>query len=587
MKKTVSAHVVTTTRRYKGKVYHAHLLRHSYREGGKVKKKTIANLTSLGDEVVEVIRCALRGEEVAPVERIFEVVCSPHHGHVQAVRMAMKRVGFEELIASKRSRERDLAVGMVAARILEPDSKLATTRWWHTTTLPEDLGVADAGEDELYAAMDWLVERQSRIEKKLAARHLEEGGLVLYDLTSSYFEGTRCPLAALGHNRDGKKGKPQVNYGLLTDRRGCPVSVSVHSGDTGDPTTLMPQVETLRREFRINSFVLVGDRGMIGKKQIDKLRDVQGIEWITALKSDQIRKLMNDGTIQLSLFDERDLFEFTHPDFPLERLVVCRNPLVAERRVRTRESLIKATMEELEKVKGMVGRGSLKDKDKIGVRVGRVVNKYKVAKHFHLDIGEEHFVYRLLEDKIAAEAAMDGLYVIRTSLAQERMDSAEVVRSYKQLSHVEQAFRSLKSIDLKVRPTCLCVSARRQVYHHLEERVRAHIFLCMLAYYVGWHMKEAWRELLFSDEDQQGKKTRDPVAPAKRSAKALEKVHRRSLEDGTEAHSFRTLLESLSTIARNTCRRKGAHPGEPCFTMTTTPNAKQKRAFDLIDTITV
>jgi len=244
-------------------------------------------------------------------------------------------------------------------------------------------------------------------------------------------------------------------------------------------------------------------------------------------------------------------------------------------------------MEELEKVKGMVGRGSLKDKDKIGVRVGRVVNKYKVAKHFHLDIGEEHFVYRLLEDKIAAEAAMDGLYVIRTSLAQERMDSAEVVRSYKQLSHVEQAFRSLKSIDLKVRPTCLCVSARRQVYHHLEERVRAHIFLCMLAYYVEWHMKEAWRELLFSDEDQQGKKTRDPVAPAKRSAKALEKVHRRSLEDGTEAHSFRTLLESLSTIARNTCRRKGAHPGEPCFTMTTTPNAKQKRAFDLIDTITV
>jgi len=437
--------------------------------------------------------------------------------------------------------------------------------------------VANAGEDELYAAMDWLVERQSRIEKKLAARHLEERGLVLYDLTSSYFEGTRCPLAVLGHNRDGKKGKPQVNYGLLTDRRGCPVSVSVHSGGTGDPTTLMPQVETLRREFRINSFVLVGDRGMIGKKQIDKLRDVQGIEWITALKSKQISKLVKDETIELGLFDERDLFEFTHPDFPGERLVVCRNPLVAERRAHTRESLIEATMAELEKVKGMVARGSLKNKDKIGVRVGRVVNKYKVAKHFHLDIGEEHFVYRLLEDKIAAEAAMDGLYVIRTSLAKERMDSAEVVRSYKQLSHVEQAFRSLKSIDLKVRP----------IYHHLEKRVRAHIFLCMLAYYVEWHMKEAWRELLFSDEEQQAKKTRDPVAPAKRSAEALKKVRGKRLADGTEAHSFRTLLESLSTIARNTCRRKGAHPGEPCFTMTTTPNAKQKRAFDLIDAIAV
>ena len=543
----------------------------------RVQKETIANLTPLGDELVEIIRCALRGEEVAPVEQIFEVVCSPHHGHVQAVRMAMKRLGFEELIASKRSRERDLAVAMVAARILEPDSKLATTRWWHTTTLPEDLGVADAGEDELYAAMDWVVERQRRIEKKLAARHLEERGLVLYDLTSSYFEGTRCPLAALGHNRGGKKGKPQVNYGLLTDRRGCPVSVSVHSGDTGDPTTLMLQVETLRREFRINSFVLVGDRGMIGKKQIDKLRDVQGIEWITALKSKQISKLVKDETIELGLFDERDLFEFTHSDFPGERLVVCRNPLVAERRAHTRESLIEATMAELEKVKGMVTRGSLKNTDKIGVRVGRVVNKYKVAKHFHLDIGEEHFVYRLLEDKIAAEAAMDGLYVIRTSLANERMDSAEVVRSYKQLSHVEQAFRSLKSIDLKVRP----------IYHHLEKRVRAHIFLCMLAYYVEWHMKEAWRELLFSDEEQQAKKTRDPVAPAKRSAEALKKVRGKRLEDGTEAHSFRTLLESLSTIARNTCRRKGAHPGEPCFTMTTTPNAKQKRAVDLIDAIAV
>ena len=587
MRKKISAHVVTTTRRYKGKTYHAHLLRRSYREGGKVKKETIANLTPLGDELVEIIRCALRGEEVAPVERIFEVVSSPHHGPVQAVRTAMKRLGFEELIASKRSRERDLVVALVAARILQPDSKLATTRWWHTTTLPEDLGVADAGEDDLYAAMDWLLGRQGRIEKKLAARHLsacghaqaglKEGGLVLYDLTSSYFEGEACPLAARGHNRDGKRGKLQVNYGLLTDGRGCPVSVSVHSGDTGDPTTLIPQVEKVQQTFKINALVLAGDRGMISQKQIDELKGSKDVDWITALRSGQIRKLVDDGTIELGLFDERNLLELTHPDFPGERLVVCRNPLMAERRARKREALLQATIAELEKVQRMVERGRLIAKEKIGVRVGRVVNKYKVAKHFQLTIEDGRFSHRLLKEKVAAEAALDGLYVIRTSLSKERLSTEDTVRRYKDLAKVEQAFRSLKSIDLKVRP----------IYHHLEGRVRAHIFLCMLAYYVEWHMKEAWRELLFSDEDQQAKKTRDPVAPAKRSAKALEKVHSRSLDDGTEAHSFRTLLESLSTIARNICRRKGAQPGEPCFTMTTIPDAEQKRAFALLDTIAV
>lgn len=577
MKRKVSAHVVTTTRRYKGKVYRAHLLRRSYREGGKVKKETIANLTPLGDELVEIIRCALRGEEVAPVERIFEVVCSPHHGHVQAVGMAMKRLGFKQLIASKRSRERDLVVAMVAARILQPDSKLATTRWWHLTTLPDELGVGEATEDDLYAAMDWLVDRQERIEKKLAVRHLRDGGLVLYDLTSSYLEGESCPLAALGHNRDGKKGKLQVNYGLLTDKRGCPVSVSVFPGNTVDSTTVVPQVAKVQQTFKINDLVLVGDRGMISQQQVDRFKQMGGVDWISALRSGQIRKLVNDGMIELGLFDQRDLFEFTHPDFPLERLVVCRNPLVAERRAHTRQSLIEATMAELEKVKRMVARGSLKNRDKIGVRAGRVVNKYKVAKHFQLDIDDGWFSYRLLKEKVAAEATLDGLYVIRTSLSEERSSAEDTVRYYKDLAKVEQAFRSLKSIDLKVRP----------IYHYLEKRVRAHIFLCMLAYYVEWHMKEAWRALLFSDEDQQAKKTRDPVAPAKRSVKALAKVHSRRLEDGTEAHSFHTLLESLSTIVRNTCRRNGAQPSERCFTMTTTPNAEQKRALDLIDAIAV
>jgi len=553
------------------------LLRRSYREGGKVKKETIANLTPLGDELVEIIRCALRGEKVAPVERIFEVVSSPHHGSVQAVRTAMKRLGFEELITSKRSRKRDLVVALVAARILQPDSKLATTRWWHTTTLPVELGVADAGEDDLYAAMDWLLERQGRIEKKLAVRHLKEGGLVLYDLTSSYFEGEACSLAARGHNRDGKRGKLQVNYGLLTDGRGCPVSVSVHSGDTGDPTTLIPQVEKVQQTFEINALVLAGDRGMISQKQIDELKGSKDVDWITALRSGQIRKLVDDGTIELGLFDERNLLELTHPDFPGERLVVCRNPLMAERRARKREALLQATIEELAKVQRMVKRGRLIAKEKIGVRVGRVVNKYKVAKHFQLAIEDGRFSYRLLKEKVAAEAALDGLYVIRTSLSKERLSTEDTVRRYKDLAKVEQAFRSLKSIDLKVRP----------IYHHLEGRVRAHIFLCMLAYYVEWHMKEAWRELLFSDEDQQGKKARDPVAPARRSAKSLKKVHGKTLDDGTPAHSFHTLLASLSTIARNICRRKGAPPGEPCFTMTTTPNAKQKRALDLLDTIAV
>lgn len=553
------------------------LLRESYREGKKVKKRTMANLSKLPIDRVNLLRRVLKGEQLLPVDSLFDVSSSQHHGHVQAVRMAMRRLHFEDLIATRHTRERDLVVAMVAARILQPESKLATTRWWGATTLADDLHVEDATEDDLYQAMDWLVKRQGRIEKKLAARHLKEGGLVLYDLSSSYFEGEACPLAARGHNRDGKKGKLQVNYGLLTDPRGCPVSVSVHSGDTGDPTTLMPQVKKVKEQFKVNDVVLVGDRGMISQKQIDKLKGIKDIDWITALRSGQIRKLMEDGTIKMSLFDERNLFEFTHPNFPLERLVVCRNPLMAERRTRTRISLIAATVKELEKVKGMVARGKLKAKDKIGVRVGRVVNKYKVAKHFELKISKGRFSYRFLEEKVAAEAALDGLYVIRTSLSKERMDEADVIRSYKQLSNVEQAFRSFKGIDLKVRP----------IYHHLKDRVRAHIFLCMLAYYVEWHMKEAWRELLFSDEDQGAKKTRDPVAPAKRSAKALEKVHSKTLADGTKAHSFHTLLTDLSTIVRNTCRRKEGEPDEPSFTMTTTPNAKQKRALDLIDTIVV
>jgi transposase len=489
----------------------------------------------------------------------------------------MQRLGFETLIASRPARERALVVAMVAARILEPDSKLATTRWWHTTTLPASLGVSDADEDALYAAMDWLLERQDRIERKLAARHLREGGLVLYDLTSSYFEGTACPLAAFGHDRDGKHGKRQVNYGLLTDARGCPVAVSVFKGNTGDPKTLLPEVARVRAAFGLAHLVLVGDRGMIAQIQITALKTLPGVDWITALKTGAIRALVAGGHLQLGLFDERNLCELTHPDFPGERLVACRNPELAKRRAGKRHALLEATTQEIEKVRGMVARGKLKGRDAIGVRVGKVVNKYKVAKHFRLDIREDGFAFHIDEQQVAAEAALDGLYVIRTSVLEERLDAADTVRSYKLLSQVERAFRSLKTIDLKVRP----------IHHRLEARVRAHIFLCMLAYYVEWHMREVWRPLLFSDEDQTAKTTRDPVAPAKRSEAALRKVHAKRLDDGTVVHSFRTLLKELSAIVRNVCRRRGAGPEEPTFNMVTTPNAKQQRAYELLETITV
>jgi len=553
------------------------LLREGYREGGQVKNRTLANLSKWPAQKIDRLRRLLRDEPLARIDELFEVVASPHHGHVQAVRVAMQRLGFDTLIAARPSRARALVVALVAARILEPDSKLATTRWWHTTTLPELLGVQDADEDALYAAMDWLLARQPRIEKKLAARHLTEGGLVLYDLTSSYFEGSTCPLAAFGHDRDGKKGKRQVNYGVLTDARGCPVAVSVFKGNTGDPKTLLPQVERVRVDFGIERLVLVGDRGLISETQITALKALPGVGWITALKTGAIRALVTGGHLQLGLFDERNLFELHHPDFPGERLVACRNPELATLRARKRQALLEATRKELEQVRGMVARGKLKGRDAIGVRVGKVINKYKVAKHFRLTIAEDRFDFQIDEAQVAAEAALDGLYVIRTSVPPERLDAANTVRSYKQLSAVERAFRSLKTLDLKVRP----------IYHRRERRVRAHIFLCLLAYYVEWHLREAWRPLLFADEEQAAKATRDPVAPAKRSAGALRKVHAKVLEDGTPVHSFQTLLKTLSGIVRNVCRRRGADPEEATVEIVTTPTPQQQRTYELLNAITV
>ena len=553
------------------------LLREGYREGGHVKSRTLANLSKLPPEAVAALRQVLKGEKLVRAHDAFEAVASLHHGHVQAVLDAMRRLGFANLVASRPSRQRHLVLAMVAARLLEPDSKLGTTRWWNLTTLPTLLGVSDADEDELYAAMDWLLKRQPSIEKKLAARHLHNDAMALYDLSSSYFEGVTCPLAALGHNRDGKKGKLQVNYGLLTDTRGIPVAVSVFQGNTGDPKTLLPQVDKVRKEFRLDRFVLVGDRGMITQKQVDALRQLDGIDWVAALRPEAIRTLLEGGALQLGLFDERNLFELTHPDFPGERLVACRNPDLAQRRAHKRTSLLEATAKELEKVRRMVERGRLRGQDNIGVRVGKVVNKYKVAKHFKLIIEDARFDFEIDQDKVAAEALLDGIYVIRTSLPEDRMSADDAVRSYKRLSLVERAFRSFKTMDLQLRP----------IHHRLEHRVRAHIFLCMLAYYVMWHMLQAWRSLLFCDEDLQAKATQDPVAPAERSESALHKVHSKTLDDGSEVHSFHTLLQQLSGIVRNVCRIPGAPPDAPTFNVVTIPNAKQRRAYQLLEAIDV
>ena len=576
-KRTGTAHVVTTTRHYKGKVYRTHLLRRSYREGQTVKNETLGNLSHLPESLIDLIRRALQGETFVPLAERFEIIASRPHGHVHAVASAIERLGLASLLGAKASRERSLVLAMVAARIVAPHTKLATTRWWHTTTLAEDFGVADASEDELYAAMDWLLERQGAIEKKLAARHLQAGGVVLYDLSSSYFEGTTCPLARLGYNRDGKQGKLQVNYGLLTDRRGCPVAVSVHEGNTADVQTLLPQVERLRNDFEIAEFVMVGDRGMLSHKTIDALREHEGIGWITALKSASIRALIEQGAVQFDLFDERNLFEFAHPDYPGERLVACRNPELAKLRAHKRESLLQATEVNLEKVRASVAAGRLRGQDAIGVRVGKVVNQYKVAKHFELNITADAFRFARNTDGIVAEAALDGVYIIRTSVPAAEMDDADCVRHYKLLAQVERGFRSMKTLDLKVRP----------IHHRLAERVRAHIFLCLLAYYVEWHLREAWRELMFADEDQEAKATRDPVAPARRSVAARAKAIRRTRVDGTPVHSFSTLLSELSTIVRNTARTPGTGAEAPTFELTTLASSHQQRALDLVRQITV
>lgn len=549
------------------------LLRESVREHGKVVKRTLANLSSLDHSQVEALRAILRGETLVAPSDAFDKLSDRQHGACEAVAVAIKRLGFDALLDSRRSRERDLVVAMIAARILEPKSKLATSRSWSRYTLAADLGVEGANEKELYAAMDWLFERQARIEKKLSARHLKNGALALYDLSSSYFEGVTCPLAKLGHSRDGKPGTLQVNYGLLTDARGCPIAVSVYPGNTADSTTLVPQLMKLRDDFGLKDVVLVGDRGMISQKQIDTMTSLEGVAWVTALRTERIKQLVDSGTIQLGLFDERNLFELVHDDYPGERLVACRNPELAKRRAHKRESLLAATEVELAKVNASVVSGRLQSAAKIGLRVGKVIGKYKVAKHFILDITDDAFTFRRDEDRIRQEASLDGIYVVRTSLPKERASAADAVRSYKKLSRVERAFRTIKTGNLEVRP----------IHHRLEDRVRAHILLCVLAYYVEWHMRDALRPLLFSDEmTDEEKDQRDPVAPAQRSEAALRKIKTKQLDDGSPAHDFRSLLDELSLVVRSTCRARAAKEDAPTFDVVTSLNATQRQALELL-----
>jgi len=459
----------------------------------------------------------------------------------------MRRIGLDVLIGAKRSRQRDLVVALVAERILHPSSKLATTRLWHTTTLAAELGVGDAEVDEVYGALDWLLARQKRIEKKLARRHLREGAQALYDVSSSYYEGRTCPLARQGYNRDNKKGRPIIVYGVMTDMEGRPIAVDVYAGDVGDPTTVGDQVDKLRGDFGLSRIVLVGDRGMLTQTQIDTLKTHPQLGWISALRNRSIRKLVEAGAIQMSLFDAQNLAEITSPDFPGERLVVCFNPQLAEERHRKREELLVATEKELAKIARAVARRTRTPlrNDEIALRVGKVINRFKMGKHFRLTIEQGRFEWTHDGDAIAREAALDGIYVIRTSEPAERLSANDTVRSYKNLSHVERAFRTFKGMDLRVRP----------IYLRTEDHVRAHIFLCLLAYYVEWHMRQALAPLLFDDEERNAnRKTRDPVAPAQPSDSARRKKATRHNTDGLAVHSFQTLLAELGTRCRHDCR---------------------------------
>ena len=566
-RKPGAMHVSTTRRHYKDTVYETTLLRRSYREDGKVKNETLANLSHLPAETIEAIRASLAGKTLVEAGADWQIGRSLPHGHVAAVAAQAAAVGLAGLLGPP-CRERDLALALIIARVCRPASKLATTRWWQGTTLADDFGVADASTDDVYAAMDWLVERQHTIEARLAGRHLANGDLVLYDLSSSWMEGTHCPLAARGYSRDGKTGRAQIEYGLMTDTAGRPIAVQVFAGNTADPTAFIAAVDTVRGRFKLSKVVMVGDRGMITTARIDAIRTLGGLDWLTSLRAPAVRALAEGGTLQLSLFDEANLAEIVdHPDYPGERLVACRNPALAIQRTRKRSELLAATEAQLAPIAAAVTSGRLAGADKIGIRVGKVIGRHKMAKHFTLTIADTTFGYTRNDTTIAAEAALDGIYIVRTSVDAQRLDTAAVVDAYKGLKVVEADFRSLKAIDLDLRP----------IRHWTEARVRAHVFICMLANYIVWHLRQAWKPLCFTDENPPQRT--DPVAPAQRSPSAKRKTSTQQTADGQPAHSHTTLLDELATLTRNTIIFNGG----PHITKLATPTPLQHRAFDLIN----
>lgn len=558
------------------------LLRESYRQNGKVKTRTLANLSHLHPSKIQALRLALAGSlstQPLPLPDSFAVSRSLPHGHVAAVLGCLRSLQLDSILDPAPSRQRDLVIAMIVTRILEPASKLATARGLHADTLHHSLGevldLDSADEAELYRAMDWLLPRQDRIEQELAKRQLGNGGLVLYDLTSTYFEGRHCPLGKLGHSRDDKSGKLQIVFGLLTNAQGCPVAVEVLAGNTADPTTVASQVSKLRQRFGLSQVVLVGDRGMITSARIRQdLSAAHGLEWISALRANQIQKLAASGHLQMSLFDRTDLVEIAHPDFPGERLMACFNPLLAEERSRKRPDLLAATEKQLDKIVAATRRARrpLRGKQNIGLRAGRILNHYKMGKHFQLHIEDDSFSYERKTANIEREKSLDGIYVIRTSVNQQVLSSQQVVASYKSLSGVERAFRSLKTVDLHVRP----------IHHRLPDRVRAHILLCMLAYYVEWHMRQRLAPILFDDDDKpQAQSARASiVAPAQRSASAQRKAQTKQTSEGMKVHSFQTLLGDLATIVKNRIQPTDKSIND--FDMLTQPTPIQQRAFHLL-----
>ena len=575
----VSMYVATVPNR---KSPPAILLRESYRQDGKVKTRTLANISHLAFQQIAALRSALDGSLAAPATPLpdsFHISRSLPHGHVAAVLGCLRNLQLDSILDPVPSRQRDLVIAMIVARILEPTSKLATARGLHCDTLHHSLGetlhLESADETELYRAMDWLLPQQARIEQALAKRQLSQGGLVLYDLTSTYFEGRHCPLAKLGHSRDDKSGTLQIVFGLLTNASGCPVAVEVFAGNTSDPKTVAFQVDKLRQRFGLSDMVLIGDRGMITSARIrEDLPASHGIQWISALRATQIQKLAAGGQLQMSLFDQTDLAEIAHPDFPGERLIACFNPLLAEERARKRPDLLNATEKQLEKIVAATKRKKrpLRGKQNIGLRAGKVVNRYKMGKHFQLRIEEDSFHYERKTANIEREQNLDGIYVIRTSVKKEVLSSQQVVASYKSLSGVERAFRSLKTVDLQVRP----------IHHRLPDRVRAHILLCVLAYYVEWHMRQLLAPILFDDDDKpQALAARTSiVAPAQRSTAAKLKAFTKQTADGMKVHSFQTLIGDLATIVKN--RIQPADKNIAAFDMLTQPTAIQQRALDLL-----